>query len=119
MAFDDYTFSLQNLYVCNPIKGVLLSSIQYSKEAATKKLFLQADFSLSEKLHLETGLAFNTTRYSCEIFCSSGNTNLVIPWEVWSPRAGLPIDLQNKTIYASISKGFSTTVSETLTPMGD
>jgi hypothetical protein len=25
---------------------------------------------LSEKLHLETGLAFNTTRYSLRIFCS-------------------------------------------------
>jgi iron complex outermembrane receptor protein len=80
MAFDDYTFSLQNLYASQPNQGSIaeLNSVE-AKKQLPKKLFLQADFSLSEKLHLETGLAFNTTRYSCEIFCSSGNTNLVIP----------------------------------------
>jgi iron complex outermembrane receptor protein len=63
---------------------------------------------LSEKLHLETGLAFNTTRYSCEIFCSSGNnSNLAYTFGVWSPQAGLSYRFtKNKTIYASISKGF-------------
>jgi iron complex outermembrane receptor protein len=102
----------------NPIKGVFeLNSVISNRKAATKIIFYKQIF-LSEKLHLETGLAFNTTRYSCGIFCSSGNNpDLVYLWEVWSPRAGLSYRFtKNKTIYASISKGFSTpTVSETLT----
>jgi iron complex outermembrane receptor protein len=33
--------------------------------------FLQADFSLSEKLHLETGLAFNTTLFLARSFAAA------------------------------------------------
>jgi iron complex outermembrane receptor protein len=72
---------------------------------------------LSEKLHLETGLAFNTTLFLARSFAAA-ETDLAYTFgEVWSPRAGLSYRFtKNKTIYASISKGFSTpTVSETLT----
>jgi iron complex outermembrane receptor protein len=58
MAFDDYTFFFKIYMLRNPIKGVLLSSIQKQQKSSYQNYFLQADFSLSEKLHLETGLAF-------------------------------------------------------------
>jgi iron complex outermembrane receptor protein len=51
-------------FICFAIKVLLeLNSVISNRKAATK-LFFTSRFSLSEKLHLETGLAFNTTRYS-------------------------------------------------------
>jgi hypothetical protein len=91
MAFDDYTFLSK--FICrNPIKGVLLelNSVISNRKAATK-IILQADFP--EKLHLETGLAFNTTRYSLQIFCSSGNNSDLIPLGSMVTASGTPIDL--------------------------
>jgi iron complex outermembrane receptor protein len=127
MAFDDYTFSLfKNLYASQPNQGSIAGA-QFSKKqqkSSYQNYFLQADFSLSEKLHLETGLAFNTTRYSLRDLFAAAETIPDLAYtfgEVWSPRAGLSYRFaKNKTIYASISKGFSTpTVSETLTPGGE
>jgi iron complex outermembrane receptor protein len=64
---------------------------------------------LSEKLHLETGLAFNTTRYSLRDLLQQRKQ-----FQTWliplgsMVRAGLSYRFtKNKTIYASI-KGFST-----------
>jgi iron complex outermembrane receptor protein len=96
-----------------------LNSVE-ATEKQLPKLFFTSRFSLSEKLHLETGLAFNTTRYSLGSFAAAETIQTCLPLEVWSPRAGLSYRFtKNKTIYASISKGFSTpTVSETLT-LGD
>jgi iron complex outermembrane receptor protein len=103
----------------NPIKGVLLELNSVITETATK-IILQADFSLSEKLHLETGLAFNTTLFLADLLQRKQFRLGLYLWEVWSPRQDSPIDLLKTTIYASISKGFSTpTVSETLTPDGE
>jgi iron complex outermembrane receptor protein len=75
-GFDAYTFLFQNLYALQPNQGSIARA-QFrtsNRKAATKIIFLLI-FSLSAKLHLETGLAFNTTRYSLLIFCSSGNSS--------------------------------------------
>ncbi|MEZ7498353.1 TonB-dependent receptor [Flavobacterium sp. Arc3] len=126
MAFDDYSFSLfENLYASQPNQGSIAGA-KFSKKqqkSSYQNYFLQMDFSLSPKLHLETGLAFNTTRYSLrDLFAEA----VPIPdlaytfGKIWSPRAGLSYSFtKTKTIYASISKGFSTpSVAETLTPEG-
>jgi iron complex outermembrane recepter protein len=79
--------------------------------------------SLYEGLHLETGLAFNTTQYSLEDLFLQENRNPKQSYtfgNVWSPRIGLSYEiLPLKNIYASVSNGFSVpTVAESLTPEG-
>jgi iron complex outermembrane receptor protein len=127
VAFDAYTFSLfKNLYASQPNQGSIAGA-EFSKKqqkSSYQNYFVQADFSLSEKLHLETGLAFNTTRYSLRDLFAAAETVPELAYtfgEVWSPRAGLSYSFTKiKTIYAAISKGFSTpTVAETLTPGGE
>jgi iron complex outermembrane receptor protein len=126
VAFDDYTFSLfKNLYASQPNPGSVAGA-EFSKKqqkSSYQNYFVQADFSLSAKLHLETGLAFNTTRYSLRDLFAEAATIPDLAYtfgEVVSPRAGLSYSFtKTKTIYASISKGFSTpSVAETLTPEG-
>jgi iron complex outermembrane receptor protein len=127
MAFDAYTFSLfKNLYASQPNQGSIAGAQFSNKQqnSSYQNYFLQADFSLSQKLHLETGLAFNTTRYSLRDLFAAAETVPELAYtfgEVWSPRAGLSYSFtKTKTIYAAISKGFSTpTVAETLTPGGE
>lgn len=126
-VFDNYSFSLfENLYAAQPDQGSIAGA-EFSKKQQKsnyQNYFLQADFSLSAALHLETGLAFNTTRYSLlDLFAEAASTSQLAYsfGEVWSPRAGLSYSFtKTKTIYTSISKGFSTpSVSETLTPEGE
>jgi iron complex outermembrane receptor protein len=72
---------------------------------------------LSEKLHLETGLAFNTTFLARSFAAAETIPDLAYTFGKYGHRDGTLRFTKNKTIYASISKGFSTpTVSETLTP---
>jgi iron complex outermembrane receptor protein len=104
----------------NPIQEVLPepNSARSNRKAATKIISYKLIFSLSAKLHLETGLAFNTTLFLAGS-CGSGDNSRpsLHLWEAVSPRAGLYSFTKTKTIYASISKGFSTpSVAETLTP---
>jgi iron complex outermembrane receptor protein len=126
-VFEDYSFSLfENLYASQPNQGSIAGA-EFSKKqqkSSYQNYFLQADFSLSAKLHLETGLAFNTTRYSLRDLLAAAETTPQLAYtfgEVWSPRVGLSYSFtKNKTIYTSISKGFSTpSVAETLTPDGE
>jgi iron complex outermembrane receptor protein len=72
MAFDDYTLSK---FICFATQSGSIAGAQFSnkQQKSSYQNYFTSRFFLSEKLHLETGLAFNTTRYSCEIFCSSGN----------------------------------------------
>jgi iron complex outermembrane receptor protein len=49
---------------------VLLEPFSRSNRKAATNYFVQADFSLSAKLHLETGLAFNTT-FLRDLFCGA------------------------------------------------
>jgi iron complex outermembrane receptor protein len=78
---------------------------------------------LLENLHLETGIALNTTRYSLEdVFIpNAASQNKTYTFGgIWSPRIGLSYKVgKGKNIYTSVSKGFSVpSVAETLTPEG-
>jgi len=126
MAAEKYEYSLyRNLYLTQPGKG----SLQGNKFSATDEnrnyvnYFLQMEVWLSKHLHLETGIALNTTKYSLEdVFqTDSGNQSTAHSFgKAWSPRIGFSYKIGNgKNIYASASKGFSVpAVAETLTPEG-
>ena len=120
----DYTL-YRNLYRSQPGEG----SIQGDEFSAIKQnrnytnYFLQMELWISEKLHLETGLALNTTKYSLEDVFENNSDGQKMPFtfgNVWSPRVGLSYKVgKGKNIFASISKGFSIpSVAETLTPEG-
>ncbi|MEM8522442.1 TonB-dependent receptor [Flavobacterium sp. PL12] len=123
---ENYEFSLfKNLYQSQPgkgsIKGEEFSAIEQDRKYSN--YFLQMEIWLTEKLHLETGLAFNKTKYSLrdtfDINIEVKNAPFTFG-NVWSPRVGLSYKVSNgKNIFTSISKGFSVpAVSETLTPEG-
>ena len=125
-ATEKYGFSLfKNGYVSQPNQGSIAGA-EFSKMKQNRKYsnyFLQIDFSLTKALHLETGLAFNTTQYSLQNIFEPNSNNLKQSYtfgSFWSPRAGLSYEIAKaKNFYISISKGFSTpSVAETLTPIG-
>ena len=123
---EKYGYSLsKNLYLSQPGQG----SIQGEEFSAIKQnrnytnYFLQMELWISEKLHLETGLALNTTKYSLEDVFENNSGGQKMPFtfgNVWSPRVGLSYKVSNgKNIFTSVSKGFSVpSVAETLTPEG-
>jgi len=84
--------------------------------------FIQMETQLSNKLNLESGLAFNTTHYNQQdVFLTDENSNEQYTFgSVWSPRLGLSYKIDNsKNVYVSLSKGFSIpSVAETLNPEG-
>ena len=122
---EKYEYTLyRNLYQSQPGPG----SIQGNPFSAFKQnrnysnFFIQIEFWLSQKLHVETGLALNFTSYTLANVFTGANANKE-PYtfgSVWSPRLGLSYKLDNgKNLYASVSKGFSVpTVAESLTPEG-
>lgn len=120
----DYTL-YRNLYQSQPgqgsIKGDEFSAIKQNRNYSN--YFLQMELWISEKLHLETGVALNTTKYSLEDVFENNSGSQKMPFtfgNVWSPRVGLSYKVSNgKNIFTSISKGFSVpSVAETLTPEG-
>ncbi|MFE3848326.1 TonB-dependent receptor family protein [Flavobacterium sp. LB3P45] len=123
---EKYGYSLsENLYLSQPGQG----SIQGKEFSAIKQnrnytnYFLQMELWISEKLHLETGLALNTTKYSLKDVFENNSGGQKMPFtfgNVWSPRVGLSYKVSNgKNIFTSVSKGFSVpSVAETLTPEG-
>jgi iron complex outermembrane receptor protein len=122
---EKYEYTLyRNLYQSQPGQG----SIQGNPFSAFKQnrnysnFFIQIEFWLSQKLHVETGLALNTTSYTlANVFAGTqANKEPYTFGSVWSPRLGLSYKLDNgKNLYASVSKGFSVpTVAESLTPEG-
>ncbi len=124
-ATEKYHYSLyKNLYLTQPGQG----SLQGEKFSATDEkrnysnYFLQMEIWLAKNLHLETGIAWNTTQYSLkDVFTNSnGQNNDFTFGAIWSPRIGFSYKVGNgKNIYTSISKGFSVpSVAETLTPGG-
>lgn len=125
-ATEKYQYFLyENLYLSQPGQGSLqgdqFSAIEQDRNYLN--CFLQMEVWLSKKLHLETGMAVNTTKYSLEeVFqTSSDNQNSSYTFgNVWSPRIGFSYKVGNaKNLFASISKGFSVpSVAETLTPEG-
>lgn len=124
MATEQYNFSLyKNRYLSQPGQG----SIQGDKFSATDEnrnysnYFLQMEFWLTKKLHLETGIALNSTQYSLkDVFNANSQKNTYSFGAVGSPRIGLSYKIANgKNIYSSVSKGFSIpAVAETLTSEG-
>ncbi|WP_310559908.1 TonB-dependent receptor domain-containing protein [Flavobacterium sp.] len=126
LAIENYQYSLfKNLYLSQPgqgsIQGDEFSTINQKRNYSN--YFLQMEVWLSKNLHLETGIALNSTNYSLEdVFQtkSDSQNNDYTFGAVWSPRIGFSYTLGNgKNIYSSISKGFSVpSVAETLTPEG-
>lgn len=126
MAAEKYEYSLfNNLYQTKPGQG----SIQGEKFRNTDEnrnysnYFLQMEFWLTKKLHLETGMALNATKYTLkDVFTTNvnSNTNSYSFGAIASPRIGLSFKVANgKNMYTSVSKGFSIpAVAETLTPEG-
>ncbi|WP_418262593.1 TonB-dependent receptor [Flavobacterium faecale] len=119
---EGYDYSLfKNLYASNPGQG----TVQGDRFAAFEQNrgywngFVQMEMELSNKLHLESGLAFNSTHYNQEaVFENNGNPKEYYTFgTIWSPRLGLSYEWSSgNNIYASLSKGFSVpTVAETLT----
>jgi iron complex outermembrane receptor protein len=126
IQYENYEYALlRNLYRSQPGQG----SVQGDKFTAIKQnrnysnYFLQMVLLLSEKLHLETGLALNRTKYSLQNVFENNATGIKEPFTfgtVLSPRIGLSYKVSNgKNFFASVSNGFSTpSVAETLTPEG-
>ncbi|GGD16251.1 hypothetical protein GCM10011343_03960 [Flavobacterium orientale] len=123
---ENYSFSLfENLYQSQPGQGSILgekfSGISQKRNYAD--VFFQMEMQLSEKLQLESGIAFNSTNYSQKDSFNQQEMEREIynfP-TTWSPRIGTSYQLKKgQNIYASISKGFSlASVAETLTPEGE
>lgn len=126
LATEEYQYSLfENLYLSQPgqgsVEGNQFSAIEQDRNYID--YFVQMEVWLSKKLHLETGIALNTTKYSLEDVSqtNSGNQNSSYAFgNVWSPRIGFSYKVGNgKNIFTSVSKGFSVpSVAETLTPEG-
>lgn len=126
LATEKYQYSLfENLYLSQPgqgsVEGNQFSAIDQDRNYID--YFVQMEVWLSKKLHLETGIALNTTKYSLEDVSqtNSGNQNSSYAFgNVWSPRIGFSYKVGNgKNIFTSVSKGFSVpSVAETLTPEG-
>ena len=126
LAAENYQYSLfKNLYLSQPgqgsIQGDQFSAIEQKRNYGN--YFLQMEVWLSRNLHLETGIALNSTKYSLEdVFQtnSDAQNNDYTFGAVWSPRIGFSYSLEKgKNIYTSVSKGFSVpSVAETLTPEG-
>ncbi|WP_121343393.1 TonB-dependent receptor domain-containing protein [Flavobacterium sp. 120] len=123
---EKYAYSLfENLYQSQPgqgsIKGDEFSAIKQNRNYTN--YFLQMELWISEKLHMETGVALNTTKYSLEDVFENNSGGKKMPFtfgNVWSPRVGFSYKISNgKNIFTSVSKGFSVpSVAETLTPEG-
>ena len=123
---EKYQYSLfKNLYQSKPGNGSVIgdefSAINQNRSYIN--YFLQMELWLTDKLHLETGVAFNESKYSLEDVFEKNLGGEKMPYtfgNIWSPRVGLSYKVSNgKNIFTSVSKGFSVpAVSETLTPEG-
>jgi len=121
---EQYAFSLfENLYLAHPGQGSIAGS-EFSKMKQDRNYanyFVQLEVELLPQLHLESGLAFNSTQYALEDVLQQNKSKESYTFgSVYSPRIGLSYALaKGKNIYSSISKGFSVpAVAETLTPAG-
>ncbi len=123
---ENYEFSIsQNLYLSYPgqgsIPGSEFSAMQQNRNYIN--YFFEVTIKLLKNLHLESGMALNTTKYAIiDVFdkTTTPTEQSYTFGKIWSPRLGLSYQLNPlKNIYSSVSKGFSTPlVGETLTPEG-
>ncbi len=121
--YDTSTF--ENLYEEFPDRGSVPgnSLSNNSQDRSYYNIFAQWNLSLSESFSLEAGINFNSTRYELTDLFNRDMVDQSGEFEfesIWSPRLGLVYEIaEGKSIYGSISHGFSTpTVAETLTPEG-
>ena len=122
---EKYAFSLyENVYQAQPDQGSIQGD-KFSDASQNRNylnLFWQMEMQLSNKLNLESGMAYNQTNYKQkDKLLSDENTRENYTFEpIFSPRIGLSYAFsKGKNFYASVSKGFShPTVAETLTPEG-
>ncbi len=103
------------------VRGTLLGS--HDQKRYYWNLYGQLNFSVSEKILVETGVSLNTTRYALTDLYHKDQLDQTGSYTfdpVLSPRLGLTyIAGKGKTLYGLISHGFSTpSVAETLTPVG-
>ncbi len=123
---ENYEFSLsQNLYLSYPGQGSIPGSeFSYMKQNRNYiNYFFEITIKLLKNLHLESGMALNTTKYAImDVFdkTTTPTEQFYTFGKIWSPRLGISYQLNPlKNIYSSVSKGFSTPlVGETLTPEG-
>lgn len=126
LAKEKYQYSLfENLYLLQlgqgSLQGAKFNTMQQKRNF--NNYFLQMEVWLSKNLHLETGIAANSTKYSLEdVFQTNSdikNSDYTFG-NIWSPRIGFSYSLgKGKNIYTSVSKGFSVpSVAETLSPNG-
>jgi iron complex outermembrane receptor protein len=125
VLFEDYTYSLyENLYQSQPGEGSIQGPLfaTNNQKRNYQNVFFQMDMQLLKKMHLESGIAVNSTRYE-----QSDTFETVEPTKnsysfgaIWSPRIGLSYQVgSKKNIYTSVSKGFSIpSIAESLTPDG-
>jgi iron complex outermembrane receptor protein len=125
VLFEDYTYSLyENLYQSQPGQGSIQGPLfaTNNQKRNYQNVFFQMDMQLLKKLHLESGIAVNSTRYeqSDTFETAEPSKNSYSFGAIWSPRIGLSYQVgSKKNIYTSVSKGFSIpSVAESLTPNG-
>jgi len=117
-TFENLYRQFENL---GSVLGESLSNNEQDRNYAN--LFGQVNLEISEKIKIETGFNFNTTRYSLTDLFVQDETDQTGDYRfktIFSPRLGITYEVANgKNLYTSISHGFSTpTVAETLTPEG-
>ncbi|MBL6448931.1 TonB-dependent receptor [Fulvivirga sp. 29W222] len=85
-------------------------------------LFAQLDWTITQKLSLQTGINNNKTTYELiDLYADSLDQSGKYSFNTtWSPRVGIVYHIKNgHSIYTSVSHGFSPpSVAETLTPEG-
>lgn len=125
VLFEDYTYSLyENLYQSQPGQGSIQGTLfaTNNQKRNYQNVFFQMNMQLLKKLHLESGIAVNSTRYEqSDAFETAEPTkNSYSFGAIWTPRIGLSYQVgSKKNIYTSVSKGFSIpSVAESLTPDG-
>jgi iron complex outermembrane receptor protein len=77
---------LFKIYMLQTQSRVLLGSMKQQKSSYQN--YFTSRFSLSEKLHLETGLAFNTTLFFAGSFAAGNNSDLAYTFGKYGHRRG-------------------------------
>jgi hypothetical protein len=111
----DILFSFKIYMLLQPNQVCRLSQQQQNNRRSSYQNFFLWDFSLlSAKLHLETGLAFNTTRYSLRSFAAAETVqNWPIPLGKCGREQDFPIaSLKPKRYMRPLVKGFQHNIAE-------
>lgn len=123
---DDYSGkTLENLYQNNNGLGSLEGNLltQNLQKRNFYNAFAQLRFALSEQWELQTGLNINKTKFELDTAFPTENAFKVsYSYDaIWSPQVSLLFKPdQHKTLYISVSRGFSLpSVEETLTASGN